>query len=116
MTFNDLLKSKARWIDLRTISEYERNALRVIISIQKTGKEELTKLCGTEFVSSPVIDDENEPLIVIDFPNYIHCSIQDEVFYRVDETEEFEGNSFRIYTKSKFLEYVGVKTDCLSDA
>ena len=111
MTFTDLLKNKTRFLALWKISEYERNSLRIIISIQKSGTEELTKLCGTEFMSSPVIDDENEPLIVIDFPRYINCSIQDEVFCSADKAEEFEGNRFRIYTKSKFMEYVGVETD-----
>jgi len=115
MAFNDLLKNKTRWIDLRGISEYEHNSLRIIVSVQKAGQEELTKLCGTEFMSSPVIDDENEPLIVIDFPNYINCSIQDEIFCSADNAEAFEGNSFRIYTKSKFMEYVGVKTDWRND-
>lgn len=55
---------------------------------------------------NPIISDDQCKRYKIVFKNYITYSVLNESFSFWDDSEKFEGDLFRVYTKSKFLDYV----------
>ncbi len=45
------------------------------------------------------------------FEDYLAYSVRNESFTVWDNEEEFTGNVFRVYTKSKFIDYVRASTE-----
>jgi len=71
---------------------------------------------NTNFGDSYSINiDENSPIIQIDFDSYIGYSILNESFTVWDEYEEFTGKIFRIYTKSRYLDFISNGTFASED-
>ncbi|MGG4554652.1 hypothetical protein [Paenibacillus humicus] len=54
--------------------------------------------------------DEKFPVIQIDFNSYVGYSVLNESFTVWDDYEEFEGRAFRIYSKSRYLDFIGAGT------
>ena len=46
----------------------------------------------------------------VTFRDYVAFSVRNESYTNLDESEEFVGNNFRIFSKSRFLEYVAAAT------
>jgi hypothetical protein len=59
--------------------------------------------------------DYTKPLIQVDFETYIGYSVLNESFTNLDDYEEFEGKAFRIYSKSRYLDYINVSTFASND-
>lgn len=56
-------------------------------------------------------DNTNAPIIQLDFESYIGYSVINESFTSWDDYERFEGKkTFRIYSKSRFLDYISNAT------
>ena len=51
----------------------------------------------------------------ITFPDYVAYAVLNESFANVDKYEEYTGQFFRTYSKSHFLDYVGVATFASDD-
>ncbi len=47
----------------------------------------------------------------ITFENYISYSVVNESLTSWDDYEQFEGNLFRIYSKSRFLDYINIAVE-----
>ena len=57
-------------------------------------------------IAQPLMDGEKRsPIIQVDFHSYIAYSIRNEFFTSWDDYEEFDGNTFRIYKKSRYLDF-----------
>ncbi|MBG9795657.1 hypothetical protein ABD76_25620 [Paenibacillus dendritiformis] len=57
------------------------------------------------------IESTNAPIIQLDFETYIGYSVINESFTSWDDYESFEGKkTFRIYSKSRFLDYISNAT------
>ncbi|MFT8341247.1 MULTISPECIES: hypothetical protein [Clostridium] len=54
----------------------------------------------------PINIDAHLPTLQLDFESYIAYSITNESFTSWDDYEVFEGNAFRIYTKSRYLDFI----------
>ncbi len=50
------------------------------------------------------------PVIQIDFNSYVGYSVINESFAVWDDYEEFEGKAIRIYSKSRYLDFIGAWT------
>jgi len=93
------------------------NSLRLFFCRSRTSDNPEPLLIGDKsFGDSYSIDiDVNKPVIQIDFDSYIGYSILNESFTVWDEYEEFAGKIFRIYTKSRYLDFISKGTFASED-
>ncbi|CAH1214738.1 hypothetical protein PAECIP111893_03841 [Paenibacillus plantiphilus] len=98
------------------LKEPEVNSLSMYFSKSEEGDPEFL-IIGEKFFgdSYPINVDENSPLIQIDFQTYVAYSIRNESFTSWDDYEEFEGKIFRIYKKSRYLDFISVGTFASED-
>src|SRR3954467_13453473 len=100
-----------KWLYLRELSEPEENALRIVLEEAKPGSPEDIEIVGTIIKGTrPIESDQSCQLFEAMWPNYVAYSVRNESYTSWDESEEWEGNSFRIYSKSHFLNYVAKGT------
>lgn len=91
MDFNELLQEKG-YIYLEKIIEPKENSLRLLIN-RSTFNIEL-------------------PMVQLEFESYISYSVIDECFsYSIDNSEISKGKLFRIYTKSRYLDFIKIATN-----
>jgi hypothetical protein len=115
LEYSDLLDLKD--IYLERIYEPEENTLRLLFSRSRTNKAPETITIGEiEIKNTYSIDvDETLPLIQMDFEWYIGYSIRNESYTSWDNYEEFEGKIFRIYSKSRYLDFIKAGTFASED-
>jgi hypothetical protein len=108
--YSDLMNLKNIYFE--QIYEPEENTLRLLFSRSRTSETpETIKIGEIEINDTYSIDvDESLPLIQLDFEWYIGYSIRNESYTSWDDYEEFEGNTFRIYSKSRYLDFIKVGT------
>ena len=100
--------NKHKYLFLRDLRETDENDLRLIIEEAKaTGpKEDLrigeAVLNGTREIAST---DDCAAYEVL-FENYIGYSVMNESYMMMNDHDEYEGQLFRVYAKSHFLNYV----------
>lgn len=112
MNFRELMKSK-EYIYLDYLVEPEENSLRIRIE-KCNGVNEKEQLInsndlGLETFSTIEIN-KNFPIIQLDFNSYVSYTVTNESFTQMDEYEISEGEMFRIYSKSRFLDFVKLST------
>ncbi|MEZ5344472.1 MAG: hypothetical protein R2681_02855 [Pyrinomonadaceae bacterium] len=99
------------WLFLDKLIEENDLQLVLFVAEAKTDQDTEGDLKDIlEFAPStkinPIISDENCKRYKITFENYLIYSVANESFVDWDENENFEGNLFRKYSKSKFLDYI----------
>ena len=97
---------------LREATEPIQNSLRLIIEEAIVLPEEVPiRMGGTEITGChPVKSTDDSRVFEISWKNYVAYSLINESFTVKDESQEFSGRLFRIYTKSHFLDYVSRAT------
>ncbi|MEK4978626.1 hypothetical protein [Bacillus sp. FSL K6-6540] len=115
MKYSDLLNLKD--IYLEQIFEPEENTLRLLFSRSRTSETPETITIGEKEIEDTYsIDvDETLPFIQMDFEWYIGYSVRNESYTSWDDYEEFEGKIFRIYSKSRYLDFIKVGTFASED-
>ncbi|WML44355.1 hypothetical protein [Neobacillus sp. PS3-40] len=58
----------------------------------------------------PIEVDEDLPKLQIDFDSYVAHTVTNESFTILDDYEIFEGHSFRIFKKSRYLVFINKGT------
>ncbi|MEX3747655.1 MULTISPECIES: hypothetical protein [Lysinibacillus] len=111
MNFQDLMKFKG-YIYLNKLFEPEENSLRVLIDrCNVNNTKEFVKITDeVEIEASPIDIDDNLPILQLDFDTYVAYSILNESFTVMDDYEISEGNLFRIYSKSMYLDFIKAGT------
>lgn len=111
MDFQDLMEFKG-YIYLNKLIEPEGNSLRVLIDRCKVNKTKgLMKITGEVEIEASSIDvDDNLPIVQLDFETYVAYSITNESFTVMDDYEISEGRIFRIYSKSRYLDFIKTGT------
>lgn len=111
MNFQDLMKFKG-YIYLNKLFEPEENSLRVLIDRCKVNqtKEHVKVTDEVEIVASPIDVDDNLPILQLDFETYVAYSVIDESFTVMDDYEISDGKFFRIYTISRYLDFIKAGT------
>lgn len=91
---------------------YEEVDLELCILVDEA-KVEGDEFEGEENASScrAIISDGTCRKYKIMFEDYLAYSVRNESFTVWDNEEEFTGNVFRVYTKSKFIDYVRASTE-----
>jgi len=89
--FNELMQEKG-YIYLEKIIEPKENSLRLLIN-RRTFNIDL-------------------PMVQLEFESYISYSVFDECFsYSIDSSEISKGELFRIYTRSRYLDFIKIATN-----
>lgn len=98
MEFTDLVKELGYHISFEAISEPRTKgvALRVMVNRSKDASDILIFPHPYSKVTT----------LQIDFPNYITYSVVYDDYTVWNDEQIFEGESFRIYKKSSYLDYV----------
>lgn len=107
MKYKDLMGWEG-YIFLDSLTEPEINSLRIFISRCKVSQEsEDVEIENHIFRDAhPIEVDEELPIIQIDFKSYVSYSVINESFTVLNNDAIFEGNSLRIFKKSKYLEFI----------
>jgi hypothetical protein len=106
-----------RFLYLVEIGEPRDNVLRLVISEaqQRKTPEDVVIEGFTLTNSHELIADEACTAYEIIFQTYVAYSVVNESFASVDDSEIFTGHLFRTYSKSRFLDYIGVASFASND-
>ncbi|WP_139492683.1 hypothetical protein [Brevibacillus dissolubilis] len=113
MNYTDLMNLKH--VYFLGVTEPEENSLRLFFGRTKSIPEPLVIGDKRYEDAHSIIIDEDLPVIQIDFETYIGYSVLNESYTTWDDAEEFEGKVFRIYSKSKYLDFIKVGTFASED-
>jgi hypothetical protein len=105
--FTDL--NSCQHLFLREIGEPAQNRLKLVIEEGVVSTETTSVNFGGSVIAGchKVILGKNSRLFEITWDSYVAYSIRNESYVVKDETEEYSlGNLARIYSKSKFLDYI----------
>jgi hypothetical protein len=94
---------------LRGLNEPRENSLRVVVEEGKPSPEETSiEIAGTVISGvHRVLTGEHTSLFEISWDHYMAYSVINESYAVGDESEKFElGNLVRVYSESKFLDFV----------
>ncbi|SMQ80974.1 hypothetical protein SAMN05444673_4067 [Bacillus sp. OV166] len=111
MEYRDLMNEKG-YIYLHNLEEPETNSLRIFINRCKVNQQSEDIEIGKHIINDtyPIEVDAQLPIIQLDFDSYVSYSIINESFTVLDEYEIFEGKSFRIFKKSRYLDFINKGT------
>src|ERR1044071_9627988 len=109
MNLRDRIDSH-EFLYLAEIGEPEVNVLRVVVDEAKSSTDANVEIPDTPFLGKPIVSDETCRRYEIIFPSYVAYAVLNESFAKVDDYEKQTGRYFRIYSKSHFLDYLGVAT------
>ena len=97
MNFKDLIKERGKEISFEQISEPRTEGIRLRIVINKGDPTDLLIHPNPE---------SKVTTLQIDFPNYVTYSVIYDDFTVQNDDEIYDGENFRIYKKSDFLNFV----------
>ena len=94
--FTNLLNNIKEYLSFESISEQRINgvALRIIVH----GSENETDLL--------IFPYSTVKRYQLDFPSYVSYSVTFEDYTALDESEQYEGNAFRLYSKSNYFDFL----------
>lgn len=111
MEYRDLMNQKG-YIYFHSLIEPETNSLRIFVDRSKVSQQGKDIEVGKHIIRDvhPIEVDEELAILQLDFNSYVAYSIINESFTVLDDYEIFEGNSFRIFKKSRYLDFINKGT------
>jgi hypothetical protein len=99
------------YLSLADIGEPEENSLRLVVDeALALEREETLEINGVSLTGRPIeVTDESRRFEVL-WDTYITYAVHNESYCHWDDTEEWVGERLRVYSKSKFLEFIAVAT------
>ncbi len=99
---------RQEWLYFSEIGEPDVNVLRIVVEGAKTSNETYDLDLGKAKIKDvhPIVFDETCEAFEIIFGSYIAYAVLNESYASIDESEESTGKYFRVYSKSRFLDYV----------
>jgi len=109
--------NKYKYIYFGNITEPEENELAFTVYEAVVSEQEKDIVFGEATIegTKEIITTKNSKSYQIYFPSYIAYSVINESYTSADEYEQFEGSNYRVYSKSRFLDYVSQDTIATSD-
>ena len=106
MKYEDLMEHKD--IFFLGLAEPEVNSIRLFFGRSITSVIPEPLVIGEKELgdSYAITLDEEAPIIQVDFKSYIGYSVLNESFTVWDEYEDFKGRIFRIYNRSRYLDFI----------
>jgi hypothetical protein len=111
MEYRDLMNHKG-YIYYHSLIEPSTNSLRIFVDRCKVSQQVEDIEIGKHIIieGHSIEIDEALPIVQLVFDSYVSYSIINESFTVLDEFETFEGNSFRIFKKSRYLDFISKGT------
>jgi hypothetical protein len=111
MEYRDVMNQKG-YIYLHSLLEPETNSLRIFVDRCKESQQDEGIALGKHIIrdANQIEVNEELPIVQLDFDPYVSYSIINESFTVIDDYEIFEGNSFRIFKKSRYLDFINKGT------
>ncbi len=106
-----------KYLYLDSISEPESNSLRLVLSEGIVSDHTESLVVGDTTIPDvrPIeVTDASRHFEVV-WNSYISFAVRNESYCSWDKEEDWTGNSFRVYSKSKFLDFVASGTFASSD-
>lgn len=105
-------------INVDLVDCIEKDGMKLVLQFRihkESNEEPYRKLI--EKIGKTRIKQDNArfPLIQLEFESYIRYSILNESFTVWDDYEEFEGEIFRIFSKSRYLDFIAAGTIATED-
>lgn len=99
-------------VEFRGLIEPEINSLTLLFDRCAVSKTPEDLIIGEKVIKDtfPVYVDVNLPILQVDFKSYIAYSVTNESYTTWDDYEVFEGKAFRIYSKSRYLDFIRTHT------
>ncbi|MNI32283.1 hypothetical protein D3C73_861910 [compost metagenome] len=98
-------------VDLVDCIEKEGMKLELHFRIHKESNAEPYKQLVDKFGMTTIKQDNDQfPLIQLEFESYIGYSVLNESYTVRDDYEQFEGNIFRTFSKSRYLDFIKAGT------
>ncbi len=96
-----------RFLFLSEIQELNQNGLRLVVSEgMPVGEEAPVQVDGTAISGGTLIEvTEESNTFELIWNEYVVYSVLNESYANVDDEEHYDGNRFRVYSKSYFIEY-----------
>ena len=96
-----------RYLFLSEIQELSQNGLRIVVSEgMSVGEAEPVQVGGTSILGGTLIEvTEESNTFELIWNEYVVYSLLNESYANVDDEERYDGNRFRVYSKSHFIEY-----------
>jgi hypothetical protein len=100
------------YLFLTEIGEPEDNVLRLVIEEARASGEPEEMRIGDVTLSGvrPIVSDDSCYAYEVVFDSYVAYSVRNESYTSEDKSEVFTGNLFRVYSKSRFRDYVNAAT------
>ena len=100
------------YLFLTEIGEPEDNVLRLVIEEARASGEPEEMKIGDVTLSGarPITSDDSCHAYEVVFGSYVAYSVRNESYTPEDKSEEFTGKLFRVYSKSRFRDYLSVAT------
>lgn len=115
MTFNQIMEETSDMISLflADLNDNEDNSLRITVcgAVKESGKKAYSgknygKAVEKILKNSVGISPDYSVIYEVTFENYVGYSVRNESHTMWDNSEKFEGRFFRIYSKSRYLDYI----------
>jgi hypothetical protein len=105
------------YLYLTEIGEPKDNVLRLVIEeARASGEPEDMKIGDVTLPGArSIVSDEYCYAYEVLFGNYVAYSVRNESYVGQDESEEYTGRLFCVYSKSRFLDYVRLATFASDD-
>ena len=114
MKFNQL--KDLYHVDLVDYRELEGMKLILRFRIHKESNKQIYSEILIMNGGSKIAQDDNSfPIIEIQFDSYIGFSIRNESYTLWDEYEDFEGKIFRLFQRSRYLDFIRSSTFATDD-
>ena len=97
-----------RALFLADIQELGRNALKLVVAEgQPVGSPETIEVGGVEIPNCTRVEPTDDTAVFeLTWEQYVGYAVINESFASFSEEEQFEGRRYRIYSKSRFLDYM----------
>jgi len=110
MNFKDLLNLNDHYLYIQDIKEYGQNKLELTIEFHY-----LYPKTRENVLFSQIYKDGEKTVVKITFDFYIAYSVLNESYVVEDSYEKYKGAFFRLYKKSRYLDYINLGTIATSD-
>lgn len=108
MHYSELLQYRG-YLYLNSLFEPEDNTLIIDIDRCKTPRIPISENDASSSYDSLDVD-ETLPIFRLEFDWYIAYAVTNESFTVFDKYEVYEGRSFSLYSKSRYLDFIEIST------
>jgi hypothetical protein len=108
---------RCRYLDLERLEEPEANSLRIFVNEARVSGEPEDLVIGGVTIpgTGPIVTDKNCARFEFAWETYIAYSVCNESYTSANDYDRFEGDLFRVFSVSHFLDYIFGATFASSD-